>query len=70
MEYLKIAGCCAAWIALCACACGAVVAFLANCPKEDNGGYIEPKIKKAVRLANKTTEQGERETALRLARRC
>ena len=26
------------------------------------------KIKKAVRLANKTTEQGERETALRLAR--
>lgn len=27
------------------------------------------KIKKAVRLANKTTEQGERETALRLARR-
>ena len=38
MEYLKIAGCCAAWIALCAFACGAVVAFLANCPKEDNGG--------------------------------
>lgn len=42
MEYLKIAGCCAAWIALCAFACGAIVAFIANCPKEDNGGYIEP----------------------------
>ena len=27
------------------------------------------KIKKAVRLANKTTSEGERDTALRLARR-
>lgn len=42
MEYLKIAGCCAAWIALCAFACGAIVAFIAHCHKEDNGGYIEP----------------------------
>lgn len=34
----------------------------------DNIDGIIERIKKAVRLANKTTEAGERETAMRLAK--
>lgn len=42
MEYLKIAGCCVAWVALCLGACAAMVGVIALCGKEDNGDYVEP----------------------------
>ena len=34
MEYLKIAGCCVAWVALCLGACALMVGIIYNCPKE------------------------------------
>ena len=42
MEYLKIAGCCVAWVALYLGACAAMVGVIALCGKEDNGDYAEP----------------------------
>ena len=42
MEYLKIAGCCVAWVALCLLACVATVGVISRCRKEDNGDYAEP----------------------------